>query len=533
MKTPTARLVLGWLPWLMWVVSCGTGLTAPAADPTAPFRAPFSIASPSPTTAIPTPFQPATSTPTLPLPSATPSPSPFPTASPTPDLSSSPIPATVTVPFTLPTSPADRPLYQLYVTIDYDAHHLWVDQAISYPNLTGVSLSDLVLIVEPDRFPDVFTLNELWLHEAGPAAIRLDSGRLLLSLPAPLLPGETLHLGMRYELNLPARQEDTIFGWLSDQINLSDWYPFVAPYDPSQGWLAHDPMPWGEHLVYDWAEYDLYVRFTDPATAPLVAAPALAEASGEWTRYHLSGARSVALSMSRRFQVYETAVRSTIVRSYYFPEHRLAGEKIGYVASQVLGLFDPLLAPYPYPILNVVETSYRDGQEFDALAFLSSDFYDTYNGTSKSNLVVIGVHEMAHNWWFGLVGNDPALEPWLDEALCVYSERLFFEHTNPGLVDWWWRFRLSHFTPTGWVDTTIYEAPTFLDYVSAVYFNGAQFLDQLRTRMGTTAFQSFLKDYARQNAYRRSTTEAFLDLARQHTRGDVQDLIRAYFRQAK
>ena len=40
-------------------------------------------------------------------------------------------------------------------------------------------------------------------------------------------------------------------------------------------------------------------------------------------------------------------------------------------------------------------------------------------------------HEVAHQWWYGLVGNNQAAEPWLDESFAQYShERLhpFIEH---------------------------------------------------------------------------------------------------------
>jgi len=413
--------------------------------------------------------------------------------------------------------------------VDYDARRVWVDQAIVYPNLSGVPLSELVLAVEPMRYDGAFKLIALSLAGMPVSDYLLDSHRLIVPLALPLPAGRQVELVLQYELALPPKRYDDIFGWTADQINLTDWYPFIVPYDTASGWLLHDPMPWGEHLVYDWANYEVYLRFTEPAAAPMVAAPALAEAHGEWTRYRLDGARTFALSMSRRFLVRETAVRSTVVRSYFFAEHKAAGEKIAYVATQALGLFEPLFAPYPYPVLNVVETEHSDGQEFDGLAFLSSNFYATYNGGSRNNLVVIGVHEIAHNWWFGLVGNDQALEPWLDEALAVYSERIFFEYTNPGLLDWWWRFRVTYFNPRGWVDATIYNGGSFRDYTDAVYFNGALFLEKLRIRMGDKAFLAFLKDYARQMAYGRATARNFFQVARQHSARDFSDLIRAYF----
>ena len=177
----------------------------------------------------------------------------------------------------------------------------------------------------------------------------------------------------------------------------------------------------------------------------------------------------------------------------------------------------------------MVETEVPDGQEYDGLAFLSSNFYDQYGGSNRSNMVSIGVHEIAHNWWFGLVGNDQAIEPWLDEALSVYSERIFYEFTNANYGDWWWNFRVNYFNPSGWVDTTIYEGGSFRGYTNAAYLTGAYFLEDLRVRMGDRDFYEFLEDYATRYSYRRATGADFFAVARENTNANIEDLIQAYF----
>jgi hypothetical protein len=494
--------------------SCNLTYTPPT--PTAPFSGPFILVTRDPNAATQTPLEPATSTPTL-VPTETV------TLPPTATLT---LPPPVTpVPVTLTT----RPTYLIYTTVDYDGHHVAVDEAIAYPNLTGIPLNELVLAVEPMLYANAFSLSGISVNGAPITNYSLVTHRLTVPLPTPLPPNGQVNLVIQYELNIPIKQKGNTFGWLSYQTNLTEWYPFVVPYDPVNGWTLHDFMPWGEHLTYDSADFEINLRFADPSSAPIVAAPALPESNGEWTRYRLNGARTFALSMSREFLLTESAVGSVVVRSYYFAGNEDAGAKLSYVATQVVGLFDPLFAPYPYPVINVVELDYNDGMEYDGLCFLSSSFYDGYDGTSQNNLVVLGVHEMAHNWWFGLVGNDQAMEPWLDEAMSVYSERIFFEYTNPGIVDWWWQFRVNYFGPSGWVDTDIYNGGTFRDYTDAVYFNGATFLEDLRIRIGDQAFYAFIKDYAGQMSHRRATADDFFTILRQHTKADISDLITAYF----
>ena len=144
--------------------------------------------------------------------------------------------------------------------------------------------------------------------------------------------------------------------------------------------------------------------------------------------------------------------------------------------------------------------------------------------------MTIGVHEIAHQWWFGLVGNDQALEPWLDEAMALYSERIFYEFTNAGsYLDWWWDFRVNYFNPGGYVDTTIYNGGALRPYTNAVYLNGAYFMEAFRTRLGDDDFYRFLKDYAARFSRGRATSYDFFAVARQHTNKDLSDLLAKYF----
>ena len=272
-------------------------LTSSPATPTAPYGAPFIIVTRDSNAASQTPFEPAASTPTL-IPTET----PVPTLTATLDPNA---PPTVTPP---PVILLARPAYTLYATIDHDNHHVAVDQAITYPNQTGIPLNELVLAVEPMLYGNAFYLSAISVNGAPITNYSLVTHRLTVPLSTPLPSGGQVNLVLEYDLNIPVKQKANTFGWLTYQTNLTDWYPFVVPYDPVNGWLLHDFMPYGEHLVYDSSDIEVNLRFADPASAPIVAAPALAESNGEWTRYRLNAARTFALSMSREFLVSESAV---------------------------------------------------------------------------------------------------------------------------------------------------------------------------------------------------------------------------------
>jgi len=318
------------------------------------------------------------------------------------------------------------------------------------------------------------------------------------------------------------------YGYDGDQVNLTDWYPFVVPYN--NGWILHDPTSLGEHLVYDAADFEVNIRTTQ--TGVVIAASGLVDPqpNGEWTRYRLMGARTFAFSASDQFLVYDATAGAAQIHSYYYPGYDTEGAAILNAAVRAVGLFEAKFGTYPYGSLSIVQADLNDGQEYDGLVFLSTKFYNEYDGSARSNLVAIGVHEMAHQWWFGLVGNDQAMEPWLDEAMAVYSEEIFYRFIYPNSHDWWWNFRVNYFGPSGYVDTNIYEAPSFRAYVNAAYLNGANFLEALNYRMGDDAFFHFLQDYTSRYGRGRATAYDFFAVARQNTTADISDLIAAYFR---
>jgi aminopeptidase N len=120
------------------------------------------------------------------------------------------------------------------------------------------------------------------------------------------------------------------------------------------------------------------------------------------------------------------------------------------------------------------------------------------------------------------------MEPWLDEALATYSERLFYERNYPEVTAWQ-VFRIDAYNPVGWVDTDIYYGVDFRTYANAVFLRGAQFLQALRGRMGDEAFFAFLKDYATQMAGKLATSTDYFRILRQHSSVDISDLISEFF----
>jgi hypothetical protein len=458
------------------------------------------------------------------------SPIPFSTVPPSPTPLSSPTPTAT------PETILQNTQYFLDARLDYFGHTVSVSELVTYTNATGASLEALIFLAEPNRWPSAFALSSLTWGDGQPVAgYTLLGNQLRVPLVEPLPHGGQAILSIGYDLTLPAipPPEDTlrpqVFGYTSRQTNLVDWYLFLPPYHPDQGWLAHEPGFFGEHQVYDLADYRVQIQRVDAGGEMVIAASAPGAPTDHGYRYTLDNARSFAWSAGIEYQVYTQTVGSVTVLSYAFPFDAQAAQAALDDTARAMMLYSELFGEYPHATLSLVEADFLDGMEYDGLYFLSRGFYNLYDGTARGYLTLIAAHETAHQWWYGRVGNDQALEPWLDESLCTYSERLFYEHYYPDLMDWWWAFRVDYYQPVGQVNSPIYAYGGFTPYRNAVYLRGALFLEDLRQLLGDAAFFAFLKDYATLNAGRLATTEGFFALLKTHTSADLSALITEYF----
>lgn len=399
----------------------------------------------------------------------------------------------------VPAQFTSRPQYRLQATLNYDAHQLDVVESVTYPNHSGEAIEELVLVVEPQRFPDAFQLHELKLNQQPVEEYKLNGGLMTIPLTEPLPGGEALTLDISYRIQLPSRYG--AFGFTSLQANFHNWYPFFPPYQAGEGWLTHPTSSVGEYLVYPLS--DIEVSITNPRQDIRIAAPDLVSSEGDMQTYQLNQARTFMWSASPFWQVSSQKVGEIEVMVYYFTEHTIAGEHLLREVSRALEIYQGLYGPYPFKTLSAVEFNSLDGMESDGIYFISYGYFNNFDAVTleydpkfQNYLTIVGVHEVCHNWWYSQVGNDQAMEPWLDETLCTYCELLYYERTNSGMVPWWWDLRVKGYEPEGWVDATVYDFYDRQLYINATYLRGVTMMRNLRAAMGDQAFFAALREYA-------------------------------------
>jgi len=422
-----------------------------------------------------------------------------------------------------------RTSYNLKVIFDYSAHSLKVKETVIYNHFASFkTLDSLVMVVEPNRKPGQFKLNQLtWKNGDVIKNYELHGARLTIPFQPVLVPDGEIGLTLDYEIILPERSGP--FGYTLQQSNVTDWYPFIPPFHQDSGWVIHEPAAVGEHLVYDIASFSVEIELQNAPSGLLLAASAPVQESGGIFYYRVDNARNFSFSANEGFVHITNSNGPIPVEAYVTSEHIGPGLLAAQYTAAALTLFNDLYGPTNRQSLTFVEWKHPDGIEVDGMFFLNWNYFEYAPGGAASGLSTLIVHETAHQWWYASVGSDSALEPWLDEALSTFSEMVYYERLYPDLIDWWWGYRILVYNPSGSVNSTIYDQETVRSYVNAVYLRGALFLDELRSLIGTEPFMAFIKEYASQYQDQLASSSDFFKLLFEFSPVDLSPLLTRFF----
>jgi hypothetical protein len=438
---------------------------------------------------------------------------------------------------TATTEPLQRPQYTIQAALDYPNQRFTVQELITLPNPASSPLQEILLAVPANNWPGVFILQNVGCEDLPVESYQISGVVLKIVLGEPYWQaGDNLDLEINFTLDLPQVNTQvgygpSAFGYSALQTNLVDWYVMVPPYQSQTGWVIHDPWIFGEYLVYPAADFQISLILDTPGL--VVAASSIPIREGETLQYSLADARNFGFSISPSYSILEGEVAGIQVLGYIFPGYQVPGQAAFNATLEALDLYQRLYGPYQQSSLTMVQADFNHGVEYEGMYFLSRGFFDSYSGSDQSYLVSIAVHETAHQWWYGQVANDQALEPWLDEALCTFSELAYYEQLHPDSVAWWWAVRVDFYQPVGRLDRSIYGftdyADQYLEYRNATYLQGAKFLSQLKSVMGDEAFYGFLRNYAELYRNKIATTEDFFALLGDYLDLENQAWIKEYF----
>jgi hypothetical protein len=231
-----------------------------------------------------------------------------------------------------------------------------------------------------------------------------------LAVRRSLSSGETVVVSMTFDLRLSGDSFDRLYG--DSAARLGSFFPLLA-WNPDEGWQTDPPSAIGwETWTSPTADFD--VRVTAPRGLQVLA-------SGEQVgrgRWRAHAVRDFALAVGRFTVVRGTAAAPGPVRLIVGVERRLRPSARRFLAwaRSALEAHARRFGPYPWKTLSIVGTaSGRGAWEYPTLVFVSTTDAPR-EGTA---------HEIAHQWFYSLVGNNQARDPWLDETLAKWGDTRF------------------------------------------------------------------------------------------------------------
>jgi hypothetical protein len=224
-------------------------------------------------------------------------------------------------------------------------------------------------------------------------------------------------------------------------------YPVLAVHDGDE-WLRKLEASVGDTIFNEVADYHVSIE-TAAGVAVFTSAGADPGASVDerTTVFSAPDLRDFAIIAGRNLRSEQTTVGDTTLRSIFIPEHERIGKRVLSMAQDALRIFTAKFGPLPFKTINIAEAPLVAGlgsNEFAGLEVIASAYYVDFDSPAVRNLPEIireqrpsveeslewGVaHLIAHQWWGAAVGNNPAREPVLDEALASWSALLYFRET--------------------------------------------------------------------------------------------------------
>ncbi|MDE3089558.1 MAG: M1 family metallopeptidase [Chloroflexota bacterium] len=358
-----------------------------------------------------------------------------------------------------------------------------------------------------------------------PAAFALDAQdtALRVALPKPLAPNAAANLHLDFSVSIQRNSKGHYADFTANDTitTMPSVYPLIPAYD-SKGWHIEVPPPYGD-LVY--ADISLYnVTMTVPTTMTVIASgstiAAIDQRDGTAT-WRVIGApmRDFDLNVTAQLQHVSANVGETTVNAWYAPADLDAGKRALKFATDALRIFESRFGTYPYLELDVVETpTTAGGIEYPGVIVLNRDFYQTRREPAVFEFDT--VHEVSHQWWYGMVGDDQVNQPWVDESLAQYSTLIYYEDLR-GVGARQSILRDVFEGPYNRAKSAGRDMPVNLpvakydesNYSAIVYDKGPLFYNAIRSKMGDPLFFQFLRTLFERYRYKIATGDDILKTA--------------------
>lgn len=460
--------------------------------------------------------------------------------------------------------------YDMDLDLDAEANTLSGDVTMTITNKTTAVLKKICIrnfaaSILKDVGKGESKIEKITLEGKGELNVKTgkDPSVVYAYLSEAMKPEETISLTVSYTTDIP--QIIDRFGYHQNQqgqsFQLSFCFPMLDRYEDGI-WAETPYIEEGESTFNRVTDYDVTLRSKE---GYLVAASGTEETKGAVTKIKAEDMRDMSIVVSNCMEKKTKIVDGIRINHYLIKgTSEIINNVCMKTAEDAVKLFNKTYGRYPYAHLDVVQTYIYGGMEFPGLVMIGMGDMDEMLGSPEyvnvhGNLSILLAHEVAHEWFYGAVGNDQYHEAWLDEGFAEYSAVVLYLRSGmEGILYAWaedgkrqedeyyiseatmsdenFREHMQFYIDTfGAIVNLSYEEFAAQDpyaYSDAVYTGGMVFLYELQNTMGDEKFFAAMQEYYKTYCLKEATTQDFLKIVRSRDGSDeVEKVIAKYIKE--
>ena len=385
------------------------------------------------------------------------------------------------------------PSYDVSLRGDSLGHAWRGTESITFTNLEAEPLSRIWLRLWSNgvRGCGAQAIAVAQIHGGAAGGLSRGCTALPVDLDPPLAQGAEATISMRVTIDLPRRNDR--FGYHGGLALLGTALPTLAVHD-DLGWHLDPFVDLGESFYSVVGDYQVTLNVPIALRTPTTGTAVASQTDGarRSTTYVARDVRDFEWAAARLASVRGRSGGTAVVVSYrpHDLTRQAATTALGYSITS-LNAYSEAFGAFPYPEMDVVLTSFATfgGMEYPTIIF-----------TNPGKITI--AHELGHQYWYGIVGDDQFSAPWLDESFATWTSYLPFGGWKKCA---YYRFPADDARITN--DMAYWMTHQFA--YDTIYGGGGCLLANLADRFGLDRFVEILHDYAQDHWLGVTRTEDF------------------------
>ncbi len=333
----------------------------------------------------------------------------------------------------------------------------------------------------------------------------------VLQVEKPFKRGEKIRVDIEFKTTLANVLHRLGYG--ENTINLCNFYPIISVIEDGN-YVECLYYPYGDPFYSENASYG--VEITVPSTYSVASSLYCegVEIADNLTtyKYTQSNVKDVAFILSNNFEILKDKIDNIDVYYYYFSDKK--PEKTLKIIKESLAFFNKEYFKYPYKNYVVCQSDFiYGGMEYPCLVYVDEKL-------TNSDLFYTVVHETAHQWWYGIVGDNEIIDAYIDEGLTEFSTINFFDNHKEYGIDKNQFIKntslaydkiLANLIEMGinanhGLRYSLKDYSGDIEYVATAYYKSAVTFFEIEKAMGEKRFNEFLKKFIKKYAYKNVNT---------------------------